>query len=347
MKFSRIVAGSFAVALSLPWVGGLARAQSVADFYRGRTMSMLIGYTVGGGYDTYARVLARHMGKHIPGNPSITPQNMVGAGSMKLANYLYSVAPKDGSQIGIFGRGIAMEPLIGTSGATFDGRKFTWLGSGSDQVSVCATWHTSKVKTWNDALTTPFTVGGEGAGADPDMFTVMLKNMFGAKIRLVTGYPGGNEISIALERGEVDGRCGWSWTSVKLAKPDWIAKKSLNFIVQMSLAKSPELPDVPFIMDFAKTDEQRQILKLVLGRQTMGWPFVAPPGIPEDRKQALRRAFDETMADPEFLAEAKQRTLDVNPLNGAGIDKLVSDLFQTPPEVLAKARAVIAMDSAR
>ena len=176
------------------------------------------------------------------------------------------------------------------------------------------------------------------------MFTVMLKNMFGAKIRLVTGYPGGNEISIALERGEVDGRCGWSWTSVKLAKADWIANKSLNFIVQMSLAKSPELPDVPFVMDFAKTEEQRQILKLVLGRQTMGWPFAAPPGIPEDRKQALRKAFDETTADREFLAEAKQRVLDVNPLNGAGIDKLMGELYRTPPDVIARAKSVIAAE---
>src|SRR4051812_22804248 len=347
MKFSEIVLGSFAVALGLGLGEQACAQQAVADFFRGRAMSMVIGYTVGGGYDTYARVLARHMGEHIPGNPTITPPNMAGGGSLKLANYLYSVAPKDGTQIGIFGRGIAMEPLIGTSGTSFDGRKFTWLGSGSDQVSVCVTWRDSKVKTWNDALNIPFTVGGEGAGADPDMFTVMLKNMFGAKIRLVTGYPGGNEISIALERGEVDGRCGWSWTSVKLAKADWIANKSLNFIVQMSLAKSPELPDVPFVMDFAKTEEQRQILKLVLGRQTMGWPFAAPPGIPEDRKQALRKAFDETTADPEFLAEAKQRVLDVNPLNGAGIDKLMGELYRTPPDVIARAKSVIAAEGGR
>jgi tripartite-type tricarboxylate transporter receptor subunit TctC len=347
MKRGWFALGALAWALALALGCERAGAQSVADFYRGRTMSMLIGYTAGGGYDTYGRVLARHMGKHIPGNPAITPQNMVGAGSLKLANHLYSVAPKDGTVIGIFGRGIAMEPLIGTSGASFDGRRFTWLGSGSDQVSVCVTWHTSKVKTWDDALAIPFTVGGEGAGADPDMFTVMLKNMFGAKIRLVTGYPGGNEISIALERGEVDGRCGWSWTSVKLAKPDWIAGKSLNFIVQMSLARSPELPEVPFVMDFAKTDEQRQILKLVLGRQTMGWPFAGPPGIPEDRKQALRRAFDETMADPEFLAEAKQRVLDVNPLNGEGIDKLMTELYQTPREVIERAKTAIRTEPPR
>jgi tripartite-type tricarboxylate transporter receptor subunit TctC len=180
MKRGLFAIGASACALALALGCGHAGAQSVADFYRGRTMSMLIGYTAGGGYDTYGRVLARHMGRHIPGNPSITPQNMVGAGSLKLANHLYSVAPKDGTVIGIFGRGIAMEPLIGTSGASFDGRRFTWLGSGSDQVSVCVTWHTSKVKSWDDALTIPFTVGGEGAGADPDMFTVMLKNMFGA-----------------------------------------------------------------------------------------------------------------------------------------------------------------------
>jgi tripartite-type tricarboxylate transporter receptor subunit TctC len=319
-----------------------ANADAVADFYRGRSIAMVIGYSAGGGYDLYARVLARYIGKHIPGNPTVMPQNMPGAGSLKAANYLYAVAPKDGTAMGIFGRGMPMEPLIGTSGAKFDARKFTWLGSGSDQVSVCATWQTSSVKSWNDSLRTPFTVAGEGSGSDPDLFAAMLKNMFGVKLKLVTGYPGGNEMSLAMEQGEVEGRCGWSWSSIKLAKPDWIANKKLNFLVQMSLTKSPELADVPFIMDYATDDRQRQILKLVLGRQTMGWPFVAPPDLPPDRKQALRTAFDETLADPEFIAEAKLRKLDVNPMNAADLDKLINELYQTPPDAIAAARAAIA-----
>ncbi len=317
-----------------------AQAQSVADFYRSRTMSMIIGYSAGGGYDTYARVLARHMGRHIPGNPTIVAQNMPGAGSLKAANYIYAAAPKDGSVLGIFGRGLAMEPLIG-SGASFDARKFGWLGSGSDQVSVCATWHTSAIKTWNDMLTTPFTVAGEGSGSDPDLFAIALKNMFGIKLRVITGYPGASEMSLALEQGEVDGRCGWSWSSIKLAKPEWLSGQKLNLIVQMALTKSPDLPDVPFIMDYATTPEQRQILRLILGRQTMGWPFVTTPALPEDRLQALRNAFDQTMADPEFLAEAKARKLDVNPMRGDALAALVDELYRTPPAVIAQARAVI------
>src|SRR5579862_7290252 len=218
-----------------------ARAAGVEDFYKGRNLQVIIGYSAGGGYDQYARILARHIGAHIPGNPVVTPQNMPGAGSLKAANYLYSAAPRDGTVFGIFGRGMAMEPLIGTGDAKFDARKFTWLGSGGDQVSVCATWHSAKVKTWDAALTTPFTVAGEGSGSDPDIFAMMLRNLFGLKLKLITGYPGGNEMSLALEQGEVDGRCGWSWSSIKLAKPTWIANRQLNLIVQMSLTKSPEL----------------------------------------------------------------------------------------------------------
>jgi len=320
-----------------------ARAQSVAEFYRGKTITMLIGYTSGGGYDLYARVLSRHMGKHIPGNPSMTPQNMPGAGSLRVANFLYNAAPKDGITLGMFGRGVAVEPLIGSSGGSqFDARKFTWLGSGSDQVSLCASWHTSPVKTWTDMLTTPFTVGGEGPGSDPDMFAIMLKNLFGVKLKLVSGYPGGPEVNLAVERGEVDARCGWSWSSIKITKPEWLAEKKINLLLQMALKKSPELPDVPLIADQVKTERERLIIKLMMSRQQMGWPFIAPPDLPGDRAQALRKAFDETMKDREFLAEAKSRLLEVNPMSGAEIDKLVSELYQTPPDVIAATKAVIA-----
>jgi tripartite-type tricarboxylate transporter receptor subunit TctC len=318
-----------------------ARADPIADFYRGRSINLIIGYSAGGGYDAYGRVVARHLGKHIPGNPGIIPQNMPGAGSLRAANFLYNVAPKDGTAIGHFSRGLAMEPLIGTSATQFDARRFTWLGSGTDEVSVCMTWHGSRVKTWNDMLTIPFTVGGEGSGSDPDIFAAVVRNTFGVKLKLVSGYPGSAEVALAIERGEVDGRCGWSWSSLKLLKPDWIANKRINIIAQLALKRSPELPDVPLIFDFASDDRQRQILKLVLSRQSMARPFAAPPELPADRKQVLRHAFDQTMVDPEFLAEARQRGLEVNPVSGADIDKLVDELYRTAPGILAEARAAV------
>ena len=332
-------AGILAAALAV--LAPSAQAAGVEDFYKGRTLQVVIGYSPGGGYDLYARALAHHIGRHIPGNPTVTAQNMPGAGSLKAANYLYSVAPRDGTAFGIFGRGLAMEPLIGSSDAKFDARKFTWVGSVGDQVSVCATWHSAKVKNWNDALATPFTVGGEGSGSDPDIFALMLRNMFGLKLRLIAGYPGGNEISLALEQGEVDGRCGWSWSSIKLAKPQWITEKKLNLIVQMSLTKSPELPDVPFIMDQAADEAQRAILKLVLSRQTMAWPFAAPPGVPDDRAQALRAAFDATMRDQAFLDEARKAELEVNPIAGTDLARIVGELYATPQSAVLAARAAI------
>jgi tripartite-type tricarboxylate transporter receptor subunit TctC len=344
--WSFLYAGFFGATMAAVTVAcaPLALAAGVEEFYKGRNLQVVIGYSPGGGYDLYARVLAHHIGHHLPGIPSVTPQNMPGAGSLKAASYLYSVAPRDGTVIGIFGRGLAMEPLIGTSDAKFDARKFTWLGSIGDQVSVCATWHGSKVGTWNEALSTPFTVAGEGSGSDPDIFAMLLRNMFGLKLKLITGYPGGNEMSLAMEQGEVDGRCGWSWSSIKLAKPAWIANKQINVIVQMSLARSPELPNTPFIMDYAADDRQMQILKLVLSRQTMAWPFVAPPNVPADRKDALRAAFDETMRDPAFIAEARKAELEVNPTRGSDLERITNELYATPQAAILAARAAIALN---
>src|SRR5262249_28064716 len=240
----------FAITVLMVTLAGLiltvpVHAQPIESFYRGRTVTVVVGYSVGGGYDAHARVLARHLGKHIPGNPSVVVQNMPGGGSLRAANYLYNAAPKDGATLGVFARGMAMEPLIGTSGTNFDARKFAWIGSGTNEVSVCATWHASKVKTWSDALVTPFTVAGEGSGSDPDIFSIMLRNVLGAKMRLVSGYPGGADMTLAIERGEVDGRCGWTWSSVKLQRPDWVADHKLNVLIQLATQPSPELPGVP------------------------------------------------------------------------------------------------------
>jgi tripartite-type tricarboxylate transporter receptor subunit TctC len=322
-------------ALLLIGLPALGRADAVEDFYRNRSISLIVGYSVGGGYDIYARTLARHMGKHIPGQPKIVPQNMEGAGSLRAANFLYGIAPKDGATIGIIGRGLAMEPLLGD--AKYDGTKFTWLGSITNETSVCATWHTSPVKSWNDLLSKNVTLGGNAAGSDPDVFAMLLRNLFGAKVKLVTGYPGGNDINLAMERTEVEGRCGWSWSSIKSRQVAWLQEKKINLLVQFALQKVPELPDVPLIMDLATTDEQRQILRLILARQVMGRPFLAPPDIPDDRKLALRKAFDATMKDPQFLAEMGRADLEVTPVDGKAIDALMADIYSTPKDVIEKA----------
>ena len=318
-----------------------AQADAVSDFYRGKTVTIIVGYTAGGGYDLYARALARHMGKHLPGNPNFIVQNITGAGSLNAANHLYNVAAKDGTVFATFGRGLPMEPLIGTAKVQFDATKFTWLGSGANEISICATWHTSPVKTWADMLKTSFAVGGEGAGSDPDSYSLLVRNIFGAKLKLVSGYHGTSDIILAIERGEVDGRCGWSWSSIKSTREAWITEKKLNVLVHISDQKAPELAHVPTINDFAN-DHQKQVLRLVTSRQVMGRPFAAPPGVPEDRKQALRAAFEATLKDPAFLDEANKLKLEVNPVSGADVDKLLGELYRAPKDIVEEARKAIA-----
>ncbi len=302
-------------------------ADEVSDFYDGRELRLLIGYSAGGGYDTYARLLARHLGRHIPGNPTVVPQNMPGAASLRLTNYLYNVAPKDGSVIGSVARGIAMEPLLAASGTQFDANELSWLGSLNNEVSVCASWHTSDVKTMQDLMTQELIVGGIGSASGTDVFPLVVRNLLGAKIRLITGYPGGNDILLAMERGEVDGRCGWSWSTVQATRPDWIAEGRLNMLVQFALEKHPDLPDVPLVTEFADSEDERMALELIFARQVMGRPFVAPPAIPAGRLDALRRAFDATAADPAFRAEAARMQLELNPVSGEEIDALLERVY--------------------
>jgi tripartite-type tricarboxylate transporter receptor subunit TctC len=318
-----------------------ARAAEPADFWRGKTLTLLVGYTAGGGYDIYARTLARFMSRHMPGNPVIVTQNMPGAGSLTMANYLFNVAPRDGTYFGTFARGMAMEPLVGGGKAMFDSRQFGWLGSATDEISVCATTSHSAVRSYDDMLQHEFTVGGEGGGSDPDTFAAVTRNLLGAKIRIVTGYPGGNEITLAIDRGEVDGRCGWSWTTIKATRPDWVREHRLNVLLLMGLHRSPELPDVPTILEKAHDERQLALMKLVFTRQTLGRPFAAPPEVPADRLAVLRHAFDATMADPDFLAEARQLSLEISPVTGVEVERIVRDLYETPKEVLNDARAII------
>jgi len=320
----------------------VAAANDVEDFYRGRTVTVLISYSVGGGYDLYARLLARYMGRHIPGSPTVVPQNMPGAGGLRAANYLFSAAPKDGSIFGTFSRSIPTMPLVTPQDAHFDGRKFSWIGSMSSDTSLCLTGSKSKVKTFHDMLTMPVVMGGQFAAADSDIYAHLYKNIFGAKIKLVSGYPGTNDITLAMERGEVDGICGLSWGTLKVEHADWIKNKSVNLLVQAALKKEPDLPDVPLALDLINDPQKKQILYINFAPQQIGRPFAAPPGIPADREAALRKAFDDTLKDPGLLAEAAKEKIDLAPMTGAEVDALLGKLYAIPPDVIAKASKAIA-----
>ncbi len=314
----------------------LAQSQSVADFYKGKSVDLMIGYSAGGGYDVYARLVARHLGKHIPGNPSVVPRNMDGAGSLRLANWLYTVAPKDGLAIGALSRGAAFDPLFGAPGAQFDAAKLNWIGSANNEVSVCAVWATTGVTSLEQMLTKPVLMGGSGGAADTDQFVHVINGVLGAQMKLIAGYPGGNEINMAMERGEVQGRCGWSWSSVVSTHPQWLRDKKVNVLVQLSLTKHADLPNVPLIMDLARNEQDKRVFGLVFARNVMGRPFVAPPNVPPERVEALRKAFIETMKDKDLLAEAEKTALEVNPVSGEEIQRIVLDAYQTPPEIVKR-----------
>lgn len=313
-----------------------ARAQSPAEFFRGRTIDFYIGYSVGAGYDIYARLVARHLGKHIPGNPNVVAKNMEGAGSLRLANFLYNIAPKDGTAIGALARGAAFEPMFGTQSAQFDAAKMNWWGSANNEVSVCGVWHTAGATSYDDLVNKEIIMGGNGTGADTDQFVYVMNGVLGTKMKVISGYPGGNEINLAMERGEVQGRCGWSWASIKSTQAAWLRDRKINILVQLSLSKHDDLPDLPLIMDLARNEEERQIFRLVFARNVMGRPFVSGPGIPADRVAAMRKAFVDTLGDAELLAEAGRLNLEINPVSGEAIQKIVADAYRTPGAIVKR-----------
>ncbi len=327
--------------LSLLDVGTGAVADEVSDFYAGKQVRLLIGYSAGGGYDTYARLVSRHLGRHIPGNPTVVPQNMPGAGSLRMANYVYNVAPKDGTVIGTFGRGIAMEPLLSGQGTQFDAREFSWLGSLNNEVSLCVAWHESSVKTMQDLQTQELIVGGTGSGSDTVIFPVVIKNLLGANIRLISGYPGGNDVLLAMERGEVDGRCGWSYSSLSSTRGDWREQGRVTILSQLALAKHPDLTEFPLITEFADDDNELAAMEIIFSRQVMGRPYLAPPGIPADRLDALRRALDAVAVDPEFLRDAEQLQVEINPVTGEDVDALLERIYGASDAAIELAASAI------
>ena len=335
-----LTARAAAFALVLATAAG-ARADSVADFYRGRTVEVYVGYSTGGGYDIYARALARHMGRFIPGNPTLVVKNMEGAGSLRLANWLANAAPRDGSVFGTIGRGTPFDPILGQPGAQFTATDLTWLGSMNQEVSICASWFDSGVATYQDLLAKELLVGAVSNNDDTGQFARVMNTVLGTKMKIVAGYPGGNDVVLAMERGEVKGRCGWSWSSVLAARMSWWKEKKINVLVQLALAKHPDLPDVPLVTELAKTDAERQMLRLIFARQVMGRPFLAPPGVPADRVAALRQAFLETMADKEFRADADKAKLEIEPAAGDKVQALVKEVYATPAEVAKQAAAAL------
>ncbi len=317
-------------------------AAAEADFYSGKTIQVLIGFSAGGGYDIYARTLARHMGRHIPGNPRLIPQNMPGAGSLKAVNYLYNVAPKDGTAFAGFAPGVVVEPLLGRSeGMQFEAPKLTWLGSISQEVSVCAFMKAAGIRTWHDMQTKKYVIGASGGGAESDVFPNVLRKLFDLPLKIVTGYPGGTEIILAMERHEVDGRCGWSWTSLLSRSKALIDNKQIDLTLQIGLQKEKALPEVPLIMDLTDEPLKKAALKLIVSRQIIARPFAAPPGVPDERARALRAAFDATMRDAEFLGEAKALNLDVAPVGGAEVEALLKEIYASPSEVVKLATELV------
>jgi tripartite-type tricarboxylate transporter receptor subunit TctC len=314
-----------------------ARAQSPADFYQGRNIELDISSSVGGGYDVYARLLARHIGRFIPGNPTVIPKNMEGAGGLRLTNFLYNAAPKDGSTFATIFRGTLFDPLLGGKGGQFDATKFTFIGSANSEVSVCVAWHATGITSFQDVLTNELVVGASGPSADTYQFPKIANGVLGTRFKIISGYPGGNDIDLAMERREIQGRCGWSWTSLKATHPSWVRDKKLNVLFQMGRDKHPDLPDVPLITDLAKSEAERAILKLVFARQVMAWPYLAPPAIPRERAEALRRAFMDTMRDKEFLADADKSQLEIRPVSGEEVERLVRRVYDTPPALAQRA----------
>jgi len=319
-----------------------SHADPVADFYAGKTLRILVGFGPGGGYDLYARTLARYLAKHVPGAPTVVVQNMPGAGSLKAVNWLYNAAPRDGTALATFARGIVFEPLLGhAEGTQFAAARFNWIGSISNEVSVCALNSASGIRTFADMQAKPFRIGASGIGADSDIFPVVIRNLFGLPMRLVAGYQGGADMVLAMERGEVDGRCGWSWTSLVARNKAMLDDRRIAVTLQIALGRHEDLPDVPLVMDLVRDPQALAALRLIVSRQNIARPFAAPPDVPAARIAALRTAFDVVMHDGEFLAEAKRLALEVRPASGRDVQALLGEVYAAPPAVVARASELI------
>src|SRR5438132_1297400 len=302
---------TLAACATLALGAGAATADPIADFYKGRTVNWILSAGAGGGYSSYAHVFAPYFSGHIPGKPNIVVQNMPGAGGIRAMTYLSSVAPRDGSTLGLVHSSVPFAPLYGIRGANFEPRAMNWIGSINAATGICASWTASGITKWQDLFDKEFIVGGTGAGSQMETMPAMLNKLFGTRIKVISGYKGGNDVYLAMERGEVHGRCGGLISSIKSTRPAWFPQKKVAVPIQIALERDPEFPESPALIEFAKDQRTKDILQLILAPMEMDRPILAPPGTPRDTVAALRKAFHETMADPAFIAEAERQHLEI------------------------------------
>ena len=325
----------FALVLTSP-----IAAQPAGDSLAGKSVSMIIGFGAGGGYDLWGRTVGRHIGRHLPGAPTVIPQNMPGAGSYAAASYIFNIAPKDGTVLGIIARDAALGPLSGATGARFDPTRLSWIGTPTKETNVCIAYHTSQVKSVLDLYDKQLIVGDTGPGTGTRSYPKALNELLGMKFKLVGGFPASSDVFLAMERGEVEGICE-SLDSIKIRRPDWIPTKKISILFQGGAEPNPELDGVPFVLDLARTGEQRQAIEFLYAGQGIGRPFVAPPDLPADRLKMLRDAFNATMTDPAFVAEAQKSKLDLEPEDGEHLAVLIAKIYATPKPIVDKITSLI------
>jgi tripartite-type tricarboxylate transporter receptor subunit TctC len=319
-----------------------AQAQTPEEFYKGRTMRMLIPAAVGDSYDTEGRLIARHLSRFIPGNPTIVAENMPGASGRNVASYMYNVAPKDGSVIALVQQSIPLAQAMRETGINFDSAKFNWIGTPSAPISVLAVWHTAGVRTIEEAKQKEVAIGSTSTAGNNYVYPKLVKELIGAKFKIITGYPGGAPIDLAMERGEVQGRGSNPWNNYKLAHASWVSEGKLIALVQMSRNKHPELPNVPRLLDLAPNEDARKIFELMSVGADIGRPILTTPGVPADRVKTLREAFAKTMADPAFREEAAKRDVEVDPTLGEELQTLVEKMLQTDQKTVDLLAATLA-----
>ena len=324
------------VALAAP-----ATAQSVADFYRGKTVTMAVGTSPGGDYDLRMRMVGRYLGKYIPGNPTVVATNMPGAGQMLVANWLANVAPKDGTAIVALSQNMPVHQATGAAGVRYDVRQFNWIGNTTDTPNIINAWHSTGIRSIADVMQRELVVGATGTASGSYLYPYALNQLVGTKFKIVTGYPGGNDINLAMERGEVGGRGSNSWASWKSTRPQWLAEKKVILLVQVGVKRNAELPDIPTLQDLGKTEADRQVLTFISADTAISRPLVTNAGVPRERVEALRRAFDAAMKDPEFLAEAEKSKTDISPMTGEEAQKIAEATVNAPAEVRERASKLI------
>ncbi len=348
MRFAILSAGFGAAAFTiLGFAADSAAQSSVEKFYKGRNLDLVVGYNPGGGYDAYTRLLGRHIGGHIPGNPNIVVKNMPGAGSLRSANYLFNVAKKDGTVFGMFAGGIAMDALIGGKNTNFDPRKFNWLGSMTESSSACWAWKGSGFNSLDDVMKKEMVVGASSGGSSTAAWPRTMNAFLGTKFKVVTGYPGTKGITLAVERGEVQGLCGYFISSIRSAKPDWLRDNKVTMIVQEANVRHPDFPNVPTVFEYAKDEKTKQAFNLVFGWQVMGRPFTLPPGVPADRVAALRKAFMDSLKDKALLSDAERIKVTILPRTHDQVLAYLNDAWKTPKPVVESVFKALGRDKAK